>query len=212
LHSFSGSDGSYPSSPLIQATNEDFFGTTDTGSNGGTVFRMDAAGNVTTLHTFSGPDGDHPQTLIQAHDGYFYGTTLSGGAGANGGGTVFSMNASGSLTVLHSFMGEALYPAAPLIQASDGYLYGTTTSSMKCTDCGTVFRMDMEGNVTVLHTFSGSDGFSPVAPLIQASDGNLYGTAYSGGVNDSGVIFRISNLNSLLTTPAQADAASLASR
>ena len=103
---------------------------------------------------------------------------------------------------LHSFSGpDGAYPAA-LMLASDGYFYGTSESGgdVACAGrygpgCGTIFRMDSAGNVTVLYSFTGqSDGSWPESALIPGPDGSLYGTAVYGGVNDDGVVFRVSNL------------------
>ena len=190
LHSLTGSDGANPSAGLIQATDGNFYGTTENGPNGGiagTVFRMDAAGNLTVLYSFAGhqSDGAFPLALIQATDGNFYGT--AGFGGAFNGGTIFKMDFAGKLTVLHSFNGSDGAGPAGLIQAADGYFYGTTTSGGRygsCyTGCGTVFRMDSTGNLTVLHSFTGSpaDGASPGASVIEATDGNFYGTTVMGG-------------------------------
>ena len=46
------SDGTYPTGGLIQASDGNFYGTTYVA-----VFKMDAAGTLTTLHTFAGTDG-----------------------------------------------------------------------------------------------------------------------------------------------------------
>jgi uncharacterized repeat protein (TIGR03803 family) len=157
---------------------------------------MDASGNVTVLHLFSGPDGDNPNGIIQASDGNFYGTTSLGGAFTNCGnnagcGTVFKIDASGNVTLLHAFSGpDGWTPTSSLIQASDGDFYGTTSGGGP-SGKGTVFKMDALGNVTVLWSFSGSDGADPVAGLIQGTDGNLYGTTEVGGSVGAGVVFRL---------------------
>src|ERR1017187_10074179 len=103
-------DGANPAQAgLIQATNGDFYGTTDGGGaygSYGTVFKITPGGNLTTLHRFCSqsawPDGGLPNGLVQATNGDFYGTTLVGG-NSNSGGTVFKITASGTLTTLYSF-------------------------------------------------------------------------------------------------------------
>jgi uncharacterized repeat protein (TIGR03803 family) len=60
---------------------------------------------------------------------------------------------------------------------------------------GTVFKMTHTGTVKVLHSFTSindPDGAQPQGALVEASDGNLYGTAYSGGANGWGTVFRVS--------------------
>src|SRR5438876_958410 len=161
-------NGQYPQAGLIQASDGSLYGTTYSGGawGSGTVFKMDAAGTLTTLHSFTGSDGAQPYAgLIQASDGNFYGTTSSRGV---------KMDAAGTLTTLHSFTGsDGAQPFAGLIQASDGNFYGTTSS--------TVFKMDAAGTLTTLHSFTGFDSARLYAGLIQASDGSFYGTTYDGG-------------------------------
>src|SRR5581483_11729498 len=112
-------------------------------------------------------------------------------------GTVFRITKTGVETVLYSFTGgvDAIFPTAGLVQGSDGNFYGMTTNggSGSCSGgCGTVFRVTPSGVETVLHSFaSGSDGANPYGSLIQATDGNFYGTTYLGGVNNKGTIFKI---------------------
>jgi uncharacterized repeat protein (TIGR03803 family) len=48
-------------------------------------------------------------------------------------------------------------------------------------------------------SFAGADGQNPIAGLIQANDGNLYGTTESGGANSQGTVFRIT-LSGTLTS------------
>ena len=90
----------------------------------GTVFSLDAAGTLTTLHHFAGPDGANPNAgVIQGLDGRLYGTTTNGGA--FGYGTVFVMNVTGGLTTLHDFaLSDGANPVNELIQANDGAFYG----------------------------------------------------------------------------------------
>jgi uncharacterized repeat protein (TIGR03803 family) len=207
LHSFSGypSDGSTPSAGLIQGSDGNFYGTTlGGGANDlGTVFKLDSSGNVTQLHSFSGQPLDGAVLsagLIQGSDGNFYGTTVGGGTPStynpNGSGTVFKMNSSGNVALLHSFGGppppHGEIPAARLIQGSDGSFYGTTIYG-GANDVGTVFKMDSSGMLAVSHSFAGgtTDGMNPAAGLIQGSDGNFYGTTYYGGTSDLGTVFRM---------------------
>ena len=97
LHSFNGVDGTGPSqAPLVQATNGDLYGTTGglgghEGRGHGTAFKITPSGTLTTLHIFFTPaDGVGPVGLVQDTNGNLYGTT--GGGGANGDGTVFSLS------------------------------------------------------------------------------------------------------------------------
>ena len=155
-----------------------------------------AQATVQVAHDFAGgaTDGASPEGgLILATDGNFYGTTSGGGA--FGGGTIFRMTPSGTITVLHSFGGgvsDGLNPADPLVQATDGDFYGTTTTG-GVSNLGTVFKITSAGTFTLLHSFAGgtADGGNPLARLIQASDGDLYGTTPSGGALNLGTAFKI---------------------
>jgi uncharacterized repeat protein (TIGR03803 family) len=177
---------------LIQAGDGTRFGTTFVGgaANRGTVFNINPAGALTTVHSFAFGEGANPQAgLIQASDGTFYGTTFSGGAANRG--TVFKLDAPGGLTPLHSLVsGEGANPQGGLIQASDGNFYGTTIAG-GASNRGTIFRMDPAGTLTTLHSFNVGDGADPYGGVIQGTDGSFYGTTDKGGLNDSGVVFRL---------------------
>ena len=127
--------------------------------------------------------------LVQCSDGSFYGTTYQGGA--NGGGTVFRITATGALTTLYSFSGsDGQNPRAGLVQGSDGNFYGTTYGAIGGS-AGTVFQITPAGVLTTLHTFTVSDGLYPDAGLVQGSDGNFYGTTLLGGANSEGTVFQL---------------------
>jgi len=194
FYSFAGgNDGAEPLAGLIQASDGNLYGTAWYGGtyDCGTVYKTDLSGNFTTLYSFSGgTDGGAPwSALIQAQDGYFYGTTSGGGDSSSG--TVFKMDSAGNLNTLYSFTGGADggYPSEALLEANDGFFYGTTlyAGDATCTvsntgGCGTVFRVDSAGNLTTMHDFSGGvDGGVPFSSLIQATDGDFYGTTVAGG-------------------------------
>jgi uncharacterized repeat protein (TIGR03803 family) len=195
LHEFDYFDGSTPGSGVISASDGDFYGTTILGgaSNLGTVYRMTPEGALTVLHEFGGaPGGAHPlASLAQGDDGRLYGTTYYGGA--SGFGTVFSLDVDGTLAVLHSFAGGSAggNPIAGLIQVADGSFYGTTSRGGSF-DSGILFKMTAEGSVTVLHSFGApGDGAFPVAGVVQAMDGSLYGTTLRGGATGNGTVFKV---------------------
>ncbi len=194
LHSFSGADGISPEGTLMLASTGDYYGTTVNGgaSGDGTIFRMTPAGAITTVHSFAGTDGSGPfGTLIQAADGILYGTTSGGGASGNG--TIFKMTLGGTLTTLHSFNGtDGLDAYGGLVQGTDGNFYGVTVFGGSFS-YGVAYRITSGGTYTVLHNFNGSsaDGAYPYPALIQATDGNFYGTTFSGGGAFEGTVFQM---------------------
>jgi len=156
--------------------------------------------SLTSLRVFgtgTGPSNPHAG-VIQGADGNFYGTTLYGGAGLYG--AAFKLTPSGGLTVLHSFTNsvDGGTPFAGLTQASDGNFYGASLKGLGAS-LGTLFRMTSSGTLTPLYAFGGgADGGNPLASLIQGSDGNLYGTASTGGSNAVGTVFSLGT-NGLFT-------------
>jgi uncharacterized repeat protein (TIGR03803 family) len=200
LHDFVGSDGAVPTGPLFQAADGFFYGTTNQGGlwNTGAIFKVDVLGNFVLLHSLSPfypGEGWQPKGgVIQASDGFFYGTT-EGGTYA---GEIFRMDAAGNFTVLHRFDAYASdggSPVSGLIDGRDGFLYGTAPIGGQPVTApsrhGVVYRMDKDGAVTVLHTFTGPDGYAPRAALVRGADGGLYGSTIIGGTFGLGVLFRI---------------------
>jgi len=210
--------------PLVQATDGNFYGTTANGNPEGTVFKISPSGTLTTLYAFCSQsgcaDGAFPQAgLVQGTDGNFYGTTQYGGINNCyiGCGTVFKITPIGRLTTLHSFcpLGgdctDGSNPVAGLVQGTDGNFYGTTAnggpntcydqSHERSVSCGTVFKITPTGALTTLHSFDSTDGGIPSAGLVQATDGNFYGTTLYGGAKgaNDGTIFKITPSGKLTT-------------
>jgi len=156
---------------------------------------MTRGGKLTTLYSFCSqsrcPDGEYPEgALVQAADGNLYGTTLYGGANAGpyglGGGTVFKITPSGALTTLYSFCSQSACAdgfslVAGLVQATDGDFYGTASGGGVADAVGTVFKITPNGTLTTLHRFCSesqcADGRGPAGALVQATNGDLYGTS-----------------------------------
>ena len=200
LHSFEGPEGEKPTSALVYGSDGKLHGVTGFGGEGGagTAFRMLPNGKLTVLHQFTKKLGPlRPWGLIQGADGDYYGASGGGGEFHNAG-TVYRMTAQGDVTVLHSFnyeLPEGAYPYAPLLQASDGNLYGTTGSGGGKGE-GSVFKVSPDGTgFAVLHRFTRARGDVAVpglGPLTQGDDGYIYGTAQIGGAHDAGAIYRVS--------------------
>lgn len=204
LHSFDlMSDGSRPS-PLIEGTDGTFYGTTPEASTlsgpFGFIFQMTPDGTFTTLHAFTcGADGASPSgALVEAIDGNFYGTTAGlSSPYCSAPATLFRLTPDGSLTTLHQFRSstEGTEPTASLIEGRDGRLYGTARYGGPAGG-GTVFSTTTEGDVTVLHAFhypDDAEGREPLAAVMEASDGLLYGTTTNGGLcRACGTVFRVS--------------------
>ena len=212
IHSFCSqtdcTDGATPAGGLLEGSDGNFYGTTQSGgtdSSGcdgygcGTIYRVTKAGALTTLYSFQdGADGAGPETgLVEASDGSYYGSTLSGGTPSDGCleygcGTAFQLKGS-ALNTLYSFTGAADGGASNgrLVLASDGNFYGTTGYFTVGTDNnsgGTVFEMTPSGGLTTLYTFCAqtncTDGDVPSGGVTQGSDGNFYGVTTYGGAND----------------------------
>ena len=214
-----GSDGNFYGITAVGGQ----FGKSTT--SGGTVFKLTPSGTLTTLHSFCSAedpstgdclDGNGPVGVIEASDGNFYGTTSGGGA--YGEGTVFKLTPSGTLTSLYSFCSQGdssthdcldgADPSSGVIEGSDGNFYGTTHAGGEFgfeTSAGTAFMITPSGTLTTLYSFCSQqdpnnptkclDGAAPDAGVIEASDGNFYGTTAVGGANGDfgfGTAFKLS--------------------
>jgi uncharacterized repeat protein (TIGR03803 family) len=233
LHIFDLTDGNQPGG-LVQATNGSLYGATVTGGNlslcfrngCGTVFSITTGGTFTSLDSFDGSEGQGPYVLplAQAPGGDLYGTLQDGGPTTGlclngfGCGTIYKVTPDGVLTVVYNFCSQnncadGGQPYTGLIRATDGNFYGTTayggSNCVATGGCGTIFKITPTGVLTTLYNFCSqlgcTDGYYPNAGVIQALDGNFYGTTALGGANCKlsngvcGTIFKITP-SGVLTT------------
>ena len=155
------------------------------------VYRLNPGGGVTTLYLFAtqpndGIDGNGP--LIQGVDGNLYGATHGGGTG--GAGTVFRISLSGTYQKIFDIVGatEGVFANA-VIQTSNGNLWGTTTNNSGAGGGGAVYSITTGGALIEATFLTNTTGRSPQAPLIQANDGRLYGTASTAGPDFGGTVY-----------------------
>lgn len=167
----------------------------------GTIFKIDNNGNnFQKTHDFTtGYLGEQPVgELTEYNAGEFYGTTTKGGTYDKG--TIFKYDLNtGNYTVLHHFganSNEGESPSTKLLKASNGKMYGLTTEGGTSND-GVLFEIDVAGNYAVKFSFSFANGayydtlnLGYSYSLVQAPDGNIYGTTITGGVNDGGVLYK----------------------
>jgi uncharacterized repeat protein (TIGR03803 family) len=196
-----GPDGSSPSSALIEAFDRSFYGVTQgTSIIPPTVYKLTPSGSLISIYTFTQGSGSNPNSIMQATDGNLYGTTYAGGA--NNCGTLFKLTTLGSLAFTYSFpcfpAVGGMNPTGPLLEASDGNLYGITVNGGSGgVGLGAVLRLTKAGTVSILYGFKGftggqSDGENPYGGLVQGTDGYLYGTTLAGGANNLGTLFQLS--------------------
>jgi uncharacterized repeat protein (TIGR03803 family) len=208
--------GNYPTG-LALGLNGNLYGTTKQGGASGapcptpvagcgTIFELSAAGAISVLHNFTGPDGMYPVGgLTLGPDGNFYGTTYGTiQKGATGAiyGSVFKITPSGTFTSLHTFdISDGEWPTSPLVLGADGRLYGTTSYGGADSASGTVFAITTAGALTTLYSFDSSGGTGsgrpavPAGALVQAADQNFYGVTTFGGEQcggDNGTIYYVS--------------------
>ena len=186
--------GTWPRTALIQGSDGAFYGTTPSGTAGGTVFRVNSDGTgYKVLHDFVEASVS-PQGVVESSDGLLYGTTYSGGS--NNVGILFALGKDGTgYRALHQFQRNGVDGQGPhaLALGRDGVLYGATQYGGS-SNLGTVFRINRDGSGhTILRSFGSdmTDGQSPAAGLIHGSDGALYGTTYWGGSSNYGTVFKL---------------------
>jgi uncharacterized repeat protein (TIGR03803 family) len=216
LADFNKSIGGGVGSPLIQGLDGNFYGTAGDSGIGdhGAVLVATSSGTLTDLVSFckakTCPTGANPYlSLLQVSNGDFFGFTLGLSVNGTTNGTLFRVSPAGVINNLHTFCAstctDGQLPRANLIQARNGYLYGTTNAGGTSHNAGTIFKMTTAGTLTTVYDFCAltncTDGSSPLGfgSLIQATDGNLYGTTRTGGGRGFGTVYQLSPSGTLKT-------------
>ncbi len=192
-------EGGYPG-PVTLGNDGYLYGLTTHGGepDNGTFYKVSRDGNsFATLYYFDSSVGKQALgALIKDSAGNFYGA--SGLGGSSGNGTVFKLTPSGTATVVYNFCMQSGCPDGSnpnsVMLSSDGNFYGAAGSS---NGAGEIFKLTLGGTLTVLHTFNRTDGYTPNPGLIQAHDGNFYGTTISGGPQYYGTIFQVTGAGTL---------------
>jgi len=208
LYSFTQANGINPTGNLMQASNGKLYGMTPTGGafNYGVLFEFDLITGVYTVKKHFTNNalmgGVAYGGLIEASVGKLYGLTAGGGNASNG--TLFEYDF--NLDVLTKkcdfnigVSGNGAQPRGSLLKAANGNLYGMTLYG-GANGKGTLFEYIISSNtLTRKVNFSNTLGGSPNGTLIEASNGNIYGLATTGGANNFGVLFEYNYTSNVYT-------------
>jgi uncharacterized repeat protein (TIGR03803 family) len=217
LYAFGTVEGSPdlgPVGPLVLGQDGNVYGTTNW--NQSNIYVVTPGGAETALWESPQGAGDQcewqPGTysppsngLTLGADGLLYGTCSLWGYNESSSGVIYKYDPSqgqSGITVVYSIPIDACddYQPSAMTLGPDGNLYGTMQgcSASSTNPMGSVFKFNPTTNTfTTLHTFQGvesGDGANPSGALALGSNGDFYGTTYSGGVNggsSSGTVFRI---------------------
>jgi len=206
LHHFNPiTEGTDYFSGVIQGSDKNLYGTLIGPSNfGGVIYQrklptvQDPSMDFKILHRFTGAEGKPNSHLAQGSDGRLYGTTKDGGV--FGCGYIYAINPSDSFFNILHFFSCSIAGGSPLeagvIQGVDGSLYGTDTDWY-----GNIFKLEKNGLFTSIHSFSVmEEGMGVRDTLVLGTNGNLYGTTTSGGLNNTGSVF-VFNPNTKTVSP-----------
>ncbi len=198
IHSFIGSDGAYPFSPVIRDSEGNLYGTTEEGGaySVGAVYEISSSGTETVLHSFSWSttDGCIPAGGLVEYKGALYGAASNCGAYSKG--AIFKVTKTGKETLLHSFAGGSFDGASPgytglLVDKRDGTFYSVTATG-GVSNNGTLYKMTEDGKVDVLHSFAGgkTDGCGPQGTPVFDKKKNIYGTTVGCGAHRYGTLWK----------------------
>lgn len=188
-------DGGYPSGGVTLA-NSKLYGLTSHGgvNNLGVLYDFDpATGNYNKVVDFDGTSNGSKAsgTLLLATNNFLYGTTTNGGN--NNEGIFFSLDPSTNVfTKIIDFNSTSTgaIPNGSPIQAANGKIYGTTNQG-GVNNKGVIYEYDIISNtLNPVFDFNTATGELPLAGLLKAQNGLLYGTTTAGGDSSSGVLFQ----------------------
>ena len=205
IRAFTTSTGYYPQSPLfLNPADGLLYGTTTQGgaaNSQGTVFKVSTIGTLNIIKSLTSATGYAPSYsgVTAATDGTLYGTTSLGGTFNYG--AIYKI-VNGIFSLVYNFPGGPIggYPQSSLVAAADGALYGSTIAGGD-NQYGNIYKLQpgTQPAVTNQYSFTNTaDGSSP-GPLMQGSDGSLYGASYTGGVHGWGSVFKATTTGSLTT-------------
>jgi uncharacterized repeat protein (TIGR03803 family) len=163
----------------------------------GSTVTIHGAGTVTIVALQAGNENYLPVDFSQPLNITDGGKTfdLVGAAafgGQNNSGVVFAMKTDGSsFTSLKTFEPRTLpFPQNGFIKGSDGRIYGNFQYG-GTTNAGAIVRLEADGSdMTIIYNYNSQTGGTPTGNILQASNGDLFGTTRSGG-NGGGTIFKV---------------------
>jgi len=205
LFSFNGTNGGHPMAQPTVGPDGKLYGTTYSGGTNdfGTIYSITTNGLFSSLFSFDGGGyGGNPHAgVIFGPDGKMYGTCAQ--RGANGYGSIFSMDTNGNVTTVFSFNGNnGSTPYSPLVLGQDGNFYGMTLEGGSNFDGGTIFSMSPGGTFTSLFSFEGQNGANPTGSLVKGAGNTFFGVTTQGGTNGNlGTIFQFSVAGPPLVSP-----------
>ncbi len=186
--------GDTPFGSLVQASDGYLYGMNNYGGANlaGVIFRYDPVSHdYTDLYDLSDASGDFPYgNLIQGTDGKLYGMALGGGQAGEGVIFRFDPTTSALSTAVDLSDEIGSFPTGSLVQASNGMMYGMTSSG-GTNSAGGIFLFNPTNNTyNLLVSLEDATGDFPTGSMIQGTDGNLYGLTGSGGLYGFGVLFK----------------------
>jgi uncharacterized repeat protein (TIGR03803 family) len=201
VYSFGPLDYSGPMSPLILASDGILYGNMTYGLNGppwlqDVVFRMNPPGNLSPIASLT--DANRLSKLgglCESRDGSFYGVSETGGAFSHG--AVWRVTKDGGQATVSSFPDSGNIPFGGVIEGTDGNVYGIR-NDLDTNQMGVIYSVSPDGAYRTIWSFNLTNGGAPAATLIQAPDGNFYGTTQAGGAYPGtngygfGTVFRLS--------------------
>jgi uncharacterized repeat protein (TIGR03803 family) len=201
LHAFTGgSDGNAPTTAPIETESGVLYGTSGGAGGNGEVSALYkfviSSGEFSAVYTIPSSFGNVPSPPVQINNGDFFISTDSSPSGC---GSLLRITPAGVLKSSYTFSScYSKQGAEPnsIVAAADGNVYGTSSEGgISWVGGGTVFRDNpATGIVSVVHGFGSvpNDGINGDG-LMQATDGNFYGTTVEGGTPpDIGTIFKLS--------------------
>ena len=200
-------DGDGPKAGLVQATDGNFYGTTEGGASGNCLSEA-----VARLQNHPQGHADHAVQLLFSRlltartltPGWCKPPTATSTEQPLGGGA-------SNVSVRHGLQNHPEWHADHAVQLCarnrtaltatlpPGWCKPPTATSTgqpvggerPYDGCGTVFKITPSGTLTTLHSFDYYDGMGPFGALVQASDGNFYGTTLQGFPSEYGTVFRL---------------------